>query len=102
VLAGATAARDSIVREFSDIGVSLRSMNQSFSYTGLKGPTATSAGSQFVDPAFQSSGAATGQFSASPSTGPSQFGSQGNDFAQLPRVFVDVNSPPQTAANNSP
>jgi hypothetical protein len=111
VLAGATVARDSVVREFTDIGRTLRSMNQSFSITGIQGHTSQSAPSQFVDPSFQSTGVTQTQFTGGPQfTGvPSQFARVEvpqapiqNDLAQLPRAAVPVRASYLELTNRAP
>ncbi|MCC9602740.1 hypothetical protein LOC67_19495 [Stieleria sp. JC731] len=49
LLTGLTAVRDGVVSELSDTAGAVQDMNQSYSYNGVTGHSATTAGSNFSD-----------------------------------------------------
>ena len=49
LVAGLVAARDGVVSEMSDVVGSVQDLNQSYSYNGLTGHSASTAGSDFAD-----------------------------------------------------
>ena len=49
LIAGMTAVRDGVVSELSDVAGSVQDLNQSYSYNGVTGHSATTAGSDFTD-----------------------------------------------------
>lgn len=49
LVAGLTAVRDGVVSELSDVAGSVQDLNQSYSFNGVTGHSAASAGSDFQD-----------------------------------------------------
>ena len=49
LIAGMTAVRDGVVSELSDVAGSVQDLNQSYSYNGVVGHSASTAGSDFQD-----------------------------------------------------
>ncbi len=49
LITGLTAVRDGVVSELSDTAGSIQDLNQSYSYNGVTGHSASTAGSDFVD-----------------------------------------------------
>ncbi|MCA9138861.1 MAG: hypothetical protein KDB00_18950 [Planctomycetales bacterium] len=49
LITGLTAVRDGVVSELSDTAGAVQDLNQSYSYNGVVGHSATTAGSNFVD-----------------------------------------------------
>ena len=48
-IAGLAAVRDAVVSELSDVGGAIQDLNQSYSFAGVNGASASSAGSGFTD-----------------------------------------------------
>ncbi len=49
MIVGLATVRDQVVQELGDIGLAIGQLNQSYSFSGVSGHTATTAGSSFVD-----------------------------------------------------
>ena len=49
LIAGLTAVRDGVVSELSDVAGSVQDLTQSYSYNGVVGHAASTAGSDFLD-----------------------------------------------------
>jgi hypothetical protein len=49
LLAGMTAVRDAVVSEMSDVAGAIQDLNQSYSFFGVLGHSASTAGSDYVD-----------------------------------------------------
>ena len=49
LVTGFTALRDAIVSELSDVGGSIQDLNQSYSFNGMQGHSATTNGSSWTD-----------------------------------------------------
>ena len=49
LITGLTAARDAVVSELSDVAGAVQDLNQSYSYNGVTGHAAATAGSDFAD-----------------------------------------------------
>lgn len=49
LLAGLTSVRDAVVCELSDVAGAVQDLNQSYSYNGVVGHSATNVGSDFTD-----------------------------------------------------
>ena len=49
LIAGMTSVRDGVVSELSDVAGSVQDLNQSYSYNGVTGHAASTAGSDFTD-----------------------------------------------------
>lgn len=49
LIAGMTAVRDGVVSELSDVAGSVQDLNQSYSYNGVTGHSASTSGSNFTD-----------------------------------------------------
>ena len=49
LIAGLTSVRDGVVSELSDVAGSVQDLNQSYSFNGVTGHAASTAGSDFVD-----------------------------------------------------
>jgi Flp pilus assembly pilin Flp len=49
LITGITAVRDGVVSELSDVAGAVQEVNQSYSYDGVVGHNAASAGTQFID-----------------------------------------------------
>lgn len=49
VIVGLTSVRDQVVQELGDLATAIGAINQSYSFTGVTGHTATTAGSLFND-----------------------------------------------------
>ena len=49
LIAGLTSIRDGVVSELSDVAGSVQDLNQSYSYNGVVGHSASTAGSDFTD-----------------------------------------------------
>ena len=49
LIAGLTSVRDGVVSELSDVAGSVQDLNQSYSFNGVVGHSATNSGSAFTD-----------------------------------------------------
>ena len=49
VIVGLKSVRDAVVTELADVGAAIGSINQDFSYSGVAGHAAATAGSSFAD-----------------------------------------------------
>ncbi len=49
LIAGLTAVRDGVVSELSDVAGAIQDLNQSYTYFGVDGHSADTAGSDYVD-----------------------------------------------------
>ena len=49
LIAGMTAVRDGVVSELSDVAGSVQDLNQSYTFNGVTGHSASTAGSSFTD-----------------------------------------------------
>ena len=49
LMAGMTAVRDAVISEMSDVAGAIQDLNQSYSYFGVLGHSASTSGSDYVD-----------------------------------------------------
>lgn len=49
LMAGMTSVRDAVVSELSDVAGAVQDVNQSYTYFGVQGHSASTAGSDYVD-----------------------------------------------------
>ena len=100
-VAGLQTVSSAINDELHDVTRAIRSLDQSYSYRGLRGCNSMTAGSAFVDTSIDVAGTRPGNLPGGSQNRPSaQSSNASSDTAELDPVFVDEQESSESEANS--